>query len=442
MVVKMGKVAIIGTVGDSHDPIIYHVNKVKPDLVCFLYTERTENYLDDIIKKCNIKNHMPVFLNNPNDVDDTFSKSLNAINELLKNDYEVIGNFTAGTKPMSVGLAMACIEKHCKYEYGYGIRDEKTGMSISFEDNFSQENPYENQAINEFKRGKLLFNKYQFTAAYENFKIAQKILKVDELKLRADIFVKIINFYDFWDKFNDDVDSIPLNIYLENNILNVIEKNHILKKYFSEELPDFYKQLKLNKLFLDYKIHGSFNYHLPDLLNNAKRRIKENKYDDAIARLYRAMELIAQLRLNEYGFIEKNNLNTNKTFFINKEKLKNELSLATLRKIDKLKLYGWDNDKKKYLHLDLSSNYKLLKSISHENEHELSISTKKLCSNYENIKFDLKKRNTSILAHGLKPLGKEETEMLYNSVLEHSKILYPNIKRDMIMARFPLFEEE
>ena len=43
-------------------------------------------------------------------------------------------------------------------------------------------------------------------------------------------------------------------------------------------------------------------YMLAFILNNARRREDENKFDDAVARLYRSLELFAQIRLSkEYG---------------------------------------------------------------------------------------------------------------------------------------------
>ena len=57
-------------------------------------------------------------------------------------------------------------------------------------------------------------------------------------------------------------------------------------------------------------------YYLPDLLNNAYRQIEEGKIDDAIARLYRISELIAQIKLCELGLINLNTLESNKKFKI------------------------------------------------------------------------------------------------------------------------------
>lgn len=424
----MSKVAIIGTVGDSSNPLIEHINNVKPDLVCFLYTQRTKDKITLIKDETDADEYIDIHLDNPNNVDDTFSKSLNIINDLLKREYEVIGNFTPGTKPMSVGLAMACVEKNCEYEYGYGKRDKLTGMSTKFEANVSQENPYEKYAINQFKRGRWFFNKYQFLASYENFKYAFDELDDENLKIRSDILIKIVEFYDDWDKFNDE--------NLKNNlevILDEIKNTSSLEEYFKSEIPNFYNQMLKNRDFLNKKDNPMF--YLPDLLNNAHRRIDEGKYDDAVARLYRALELIGQLQLLKYRIVDEHTFSENKSFRIDVAKLKAKKSYN--------KISANFNTRNDYLdRLDLSDDYRLLNLLSEKENHDLDKSTQNLYRSYSRIRNRVTIRNKSILAHGLRPLNEKDALQIYKLILKHSKILCQNIENEMELSKFPLFEEE
>ncbi len=430
----MARLAFIGTVGDSNQPLVEHINEINPDSVSFIYTKRTGNYVPEIIEKCNIKNYSCIFLDNHQDIDEAFSKSLKEINNLLKEGYDVVGNFTPGTKTMSAGLAMACIEKNCEYRYGYGERDEK-GQSTSFKENISQENPYEKRAINEFKRARNFFDKYQFPASLENFTIASSKLEDSHLKQRAEIFIKIVSFYDTWDKFNDE--SLALSL---RNILSEIKYNSSLHDYFIDEFPNFYKQMKNNLFFLNKKDNSM--YYLPDLLNNAQRRISEGKYDDAVARLYRALELIGQLQLSKFRIVDEETLNNEKIFQIDKNKLK-KFPKNIIAEIDNLNLRGWKNQNEPYLKsIDLTKNYKLLNVISHQKRNELEESSQELYKFYNRINSHVKIRNKSILAHGLKPLSKKDAEKIYKLLLKHAKIICPNIEKEMEIAEFPLFSEE
>ena len=90
--------------------------------------------------------------------------------------------------------------------------------------------------------------------------------------------------------------------------------------------------------------------------------------------------------------------------------------------------------------MDSGNNYKLLNIVSKENKYDLSVSTKKLVSNYYKINPRVQMRNKSILAHGLRPLKKKEAENLLKLVINHSKKLCKNIDKEMENAKFPLFE--
>ena len=445
----MNKTALILTIGQATEPSIIRINKLKPDFVYFIHSTKSKENALFIIEETAIKDYKFKLLDNHESVDDSFVKSLECISELKSQNYEIICDFTVGTKPMVSGLVMAGYETRCRCVY-LGESDENSrhdgmGPVISGQEkNKNQENPYENYAINEFRSGREFFDKCQFIAAYENFVNAELKLKFDDLRQRSKLFTKIVRFYDAWDKFNDSLDDVELNRFLEDFILNKIEGDTNLKEYFVNEIPDFYRQMMKNKVFLDKKISkrtsSSIEYYLPDLLNNAGRRISEGKYDDAVARLYRAMELISQIRLNQYNVLDNDSIDEDKTFLVDKEKLKRRLSKANLAEVNNLRIDGWKRNNVELLELDSGRNYRLLKILSKESRYDFTDSTKKLVSNYYKIGPQVQKRNTSILAHGLKPLGRTEADRLYRLVLNHSKKLYENIEKDMELAKFPLFE--
>lgn len=443
--------ALILTIGKATEPSIIRINKLKPDLVYFIHSIKSKENALFIIEETEIKNFKFKQLEDHESVDDSFIKSLECINELEQENFKVIGDFTVGTKPMVAGLVMACIEKNCEYVYlGESSEDSRhDGMGpvkSGQEKTKNQENPYENYAINEFKSGREFFDKYQFIASFDNFSNAEMKLKFAELKQRSNIFMKIVRFYDSWDKFNDSLDDIPLNEFLEGIILKKIKNTENLRKYFENEIPEFYSQMKKNKTFLDKKITNktseSISYYLPDLLSNAKRRIDEGKYDDAVARLYRAMELISQIRLNQYNLLDTSQIDEDKTFFIDKKKVKSKASKKVLAEIDTWNPKDWKKPNIKFLDFDSGKNYRLLNFFSKDEKYDLTDSTCKLVTNYYKINSQVQKRNTSILAHGLKPLNKIEAKNLYKLVLNHSKKLCQNIEKEMDLAKFPKFKGE
>ncbi len=450
------KTALILTIGLATEPSIKRINILKPDLVYFIHSKKSKENALFIIEETNIENYLFKELSDHESVDDSFIKSRECIKELKELNYTVIGDFTVGTKPMVAGLVMACVEEKVEYKYlGESSEDSRENdmgpVKSGQEKNKDQENPYENYAINEFKSGKEFFDKYQFIAARENFAQAESKLKYPDLKKRSNLFIKIVDLYESWDKFNDEIkiendnEKIKLNIFLKE-ILETIKNDENLLKYFEEEIPHFYNQMKRNKIFLDKKIsptkdiYNNIPYYLPDLLNNAKRRMKEGKYDDAVARLYRALELIAQLRLHKYKFMDRKSLN-NKSFYVMRSSVKKRASRKEEAELHSRNLGKW-RTKKELMNLDLSSSYLLLKIISYSRNDDFSESTKSLVKNFDRIRSNFEIRNRSILAHGLRPLNDNDANRLYKLIKKHANMYSSKIDNNMKFAEFPLFSND
>jgi CRISPR-associated protein (TIGR02710 family) len=138
-----------------------------------------------------------------------------------------------------------------------------------------------------------------------------------------------------------------------------------------------------------------------DLIANAERRIKEGKFDDATARMYRATELGAQITLMKKGF-DTGNLDTGKL----PEGLRNK--------------YEQRRGEEGKIKIGLMSDFELLKELGHP-----------LGNKYEEIKNYLSSRNNSILAHGACPV----TEKSCRNFLERIKEVY-SIK-DENLPEFP-----
>jgi CRISPR-associated protein (TIGR02710 family) len=175
--------------------------------------------------------------------------------------------------------------------------------------------------------------------------------------------------FDCWDKFEHEKSLELLQPYGENFSDYIIILKRILGKIKAT----------------GYELVG-------DLLNNAERRAAQKRYDDAIARLYRATELFAQIRM---------------------EKTKGyKLGKLTLKELDKelrpeYSKYIKENDK---LLLGLRKDYELLYKMKDPIGNEFK-------ENEDSLLEALKYRNLSILAHGITPLKEKD----YNFVNERLK---------------------
>ena len=162
--------------------------------------------------------------------------------------------------------------------------------------------------------------------------------------------------------------------------------------------------MKTNLQFLDRIVENSKQRGLLlcyDLIANAKRRAElEHKYEDAMARLYRALEALAQYQLySKYG-IKTSNVNQNKLPDVLKEYFKNK----------------YFDDTKNKVQIPLYASYQLLKELKDELGHNFFMQ-------YDNkIKPILDLRNSSLLAHGFNSVKKETYRKMYTVLLDFTGI--------------------
>lgn len=440
------KTALILSVGGTPAPLITSIKYHKPDLICFLYTPETQKHIEEILKETHYTNDSENYeIENSDSLNEAYDKTREIIQKLHQQKYNINVDFTGGTKTMVAGLTLATMGENCDYTYvgaSSNIRGrdkEGTGtVQSGFELIKKQTDPLYKYAVIEFGRGTEFFNKYQFEAANENLNLALNKLDDEKYLKLSKLYIKIVNFYDSWDKFNNKIGTSPLNYYLKKEILNEIDNNQEILNYFNSKEKDFYNQIKNNILFLNQKVlkrdkhlEKSINYYLPDLLNNASRRIDERKFDDAVARLYRAIELIAQVNLNKIGLIDENRLNVNKVFHIKKDIFEEIADYNTKEIVSTWKEY---KDYKKTFGIPLYKSYQLLKL--------LNIKIGENFLNDKELSEILRARNDSILAHGIKPISEEKTLELYKKIYEYAEKTCPHLKEYMELSKFPKFTSE
>lgn len=436
--------ALILSCGGSPEPLIFCINDYEPDLTYFLCSDDSVDIAYDIAKKCNLdeEDFKLKLVKNHENLEDSFAKSREVIKELQKEYDEIHVDFTGGTKPMVSGLVLAAIGEECTYSY-VGSKDlqgrDKGGLGIvkdGFESIKDQRDPYDVFAVVEFNRGMDLFNKYQFEAAKTNFIEASRKLESENLRELSKFYIALVNAYDKWDKFNNVNDEKKTLNRILSDILSNIKSSPNIVNYMNDNFPNFIPQIENNIEFLKLKISKrgvakskNVPYYLPDLLNNAYRRIEEGKYDDAVARLYRSIELIAQASLIKENVIEEHILNSHKEFKINKLDLDSKFDDSIPSEVLEIHEY---NAPGKTMKVGLKNSYIILKALGSQYADEYLKD--------EDIKNNLSSRNRSILAHGLQPVDKKMANNLYRQVLSYAKKAFPDLIKYMDMADFPKFE--
>ncbi|MES0337818.1 MAG: TIGR02710 family CRISPR-associated CARF protein [Candidatus Magnetobacterium sp. LHC-1] len=215
------------------------------------------------------------------------------------NKEDVIVDYTGGTKNMSVALALASVTYGLRYSYVGGTQRTKDGVGIvqdGHETVYDRVNPWDLLAVEDKKKISLLFNQYQFNAAKDL--LDALVQKGIEGSFHFKLLASLVDGYYKWDLFkhNQAQDSFTKG---KVDLLQEFHDNGI--RAFAEATK---KNLEIVNVLSEAKGRCS-RVHILDMYANALRRFEEGKTDDAVLRLYRLVEMIAQERL-----LDKHNINT------------------------------------------------------------------------------------------------------------------------------------
>jgi CRISPR-associated protein (TIGR02710 family) len=388
--------------------LLYSVREQRPERVVFLVTEESEQETLPYLKKglepgvaYEIRR-----LRDAGNVEKVYQQTTDCLAELIAQGVpldEITLDYTSGTKAMSAGAAIAAAMMEVgTLSYINGQREQ--GIVIPGTEELRKLRPYRIMIDRRLREIRLLFNQYQFQAALALLdRLLDQVFESD-LKQRLEGYRKLCRGYLDWDRFNHDSAQETLE---------------------SLKIPDldigsnvgFLKELKSRDKDREM-------LYIADLLNNAERRAEEADYDDAVARLYRTVELIGQRQLHNHGVIDEEVLNKNRAYKVRLDALGERLAPARL---EQLKAQA---DEHQRLSLGLSDTYRLLADLDDE-----------LGRKYEDKELQnlLGKRNQSILAHGLKPISREDYEKLREKVINLASSVIRELEQIRMRGRFPKF---
>lgn len=404
--------ALIITVGIGRDdPIklasaLYEaVIQSRADLILFFVSEDSFEMIElieDIYRNKKNKEfdyYEYVLVEEFDDFDYCFDLISSEIIKLEKLGYEILISFNSGTKTMSVTSALvgALFDKQLMF------LNAKRGP-----DNFYKGGTESLRPLNLFKyKDTLIVDKIKDLFNNNRFDAAKLLLEeVSYDAMNKELFEDVFDAYYYFDNVQFD------------KALNKLKNTS--KLLSSAEYENFKMQLNQNigalNIIVEKKEDRCY-YILASILNNARRRFDENKFDDAVARLYRSLELIAQIQLyTKYGINPKNvDVDILKENNINS----NFIKMLENRRGDK--------------NISLRQDYKLLSYF----DDELG---KFYDKNEKEMKGLLKYRNDSILAHGLISLDEKKFLRLNKKVFEFARVLKPDIDYYIQKTKFPEFE--
>ena len=386
------------------------INKISPDYIVFFASERSKTTIDyirelfeadddEFIEGEDYEIAILEDIDSFNDCFETFEFKLWQLDILSDDKHEILMDYTSGTKTMSA--AMACCGMFYSKDLISVVGDRKKGTVSLGTETIKYQNLYKVYDKFSLMRVRNYFNANRFYTASE---ILENI--VDE-SIHTEDLLNLVNAYYAWDNMDFDV----AYDYLTKVNLNVFE------------LSEIKDDVKINLKALGTIVRSPHEnlkncYILASLINNSIRRAEEYKYDDAIARLYRAFELIAQIRLSSYS-LNSSDVDVD----VLKEK---NVSLEFIDALEKTRDEG-------KIKIGLIKDYELLDELGDdlgkyfaENRHSIN-----------NITF---KRNNSILAHGLDSLNKEDFDQFEELVENLARKLDKDMGKFLKETKFAKFD--
>lgn len=362
-----------------------------PQYIKFITSKEGEETIKEI-KKLNedIPENDIKFLNTIDDINEIYDEINKVVIELMKKNYDSITiDFTSGTKAMSVGAVLSATKFNLNLSYISGERvNGKVAKGLEKIISTSPVKPIIDIKLMIIQK---LWNSYQYKGCLELIKELKDY--IPSFKIIDEYKILTLAYYE-WDKFNHN-EAYKLLKGFKTDLIDTSKNKTFLGKIINENNEEKEKMM------------------ICDLINNAKRRINEGKFDDAVARLYHAMEYIAQYKLiNSYGI---------------------DPSDIDIKKLENLGLSNLDNYKKLgnngKIKIGLTIDFQLLKDIGDEIGHKFFQD--------QELQGLLSKRNSSILAHGKIPMSEEDANNLLTKVESYASSIIEKYKEYIEESTFP-----
>lgn len=395
----MKKAMIISVgVGKNVESAIYASMKMNnPNFVVFVVSPDSKGTLDRPVQQyehlrdiCECKEFA---INDPEDIDGVFRSCEKALFFLFDKRFsasEIVVDITSGTKVMSAAIAaLAILHKLYSITYVGGGRRNGGGIVMQGTEKPKELKPLRILYKNELYVIKHFFSKYQFyTCRLMIQDLVSRFKDLDKESESINDIEKIINGFISWERFDHE---------------------HALEFFEGVQHHDVKIQTEyLGKVKDDRKTeaakHPSLKGKVPtkhlivDIFQNARRRAEEGNFDDAVARLYRCMEMVGQYALLQYGIVSSD---------VDLEKLQGRITDTLFQKLEKHKDYSGR------IKIGLVEDFEILSELKKDDDTAIVYNKYR-----EDLKTYLNYRNESILAHGIYPVKEEQYTKMSEIVYE------------------------
>lgn len=293
-------ICTVGTVFEGRENILdvlaKEIRAITPDYLVFVVSQESKLPAQKVAERASLAQCKVEYLEleAAHDLNEVFARTNDAIRRLLSAGFsaaDISVNYTSGTKVMGAGVVLAAVFNQCnQLRYIY----EGAGHA----DRIITTRPEAVIAFRDLLMGTRLIEELRFQSASDVLARIDSSMLSDYDVSVLEALRKIACGYYAWDNFNPAVfvecmQDVPRTLEPVSKFLVDSGTLALLAQLASDQATEQYTPI----LFAD-------------MVNNAVRRIFEGKMDDAVARLYRALEMLAQWVLrNRYG-IDTDDLDT------------------------------------------------------------------------------------------------------------------------------------
>jgi CRISPR-associated protein (TIGR02710 family) len=378
---------LILTVGTTREPLEVALSEHAPEGVVFLASQASHPVAAELLRDYGASfRHHTLLLEDAESLLEAYQKALLALRKALEWEAKaIVADLTGGTKPMAAGLTLALTGRGVVFSYvGGERRDPETGRVLSGNERLRLlEDPTARFGLREWAG---------FTRAWNALNLGMALSELESLLSRP-LSPSEARFYRAmqgvveglmeWDRFRHQEALKRLSAHLPVALAVAEAWGHGGKVRVLKGLEALLPHLQS---IVEAGEKPTFPL-LQDLLANAERRAALGRFDDALARLYRALELAVEADLQErLGFTLKDP----KTW---PEDFPESLRERVLKPRGLMELLEAAFD------LDLAFGQR-------------GTLAQRLYGEKNRLQALLQKRHGSILAHGTRPVEREDYERL------------------------------
>ncbi len=423
---------LIITVGMREAPIILSILILGAREVHLLHTYGSKRIAEKVMNDPDIKRRNIEFhLKEIDEVDAT--KIYSSVKEILDGissiDKNVVIDPTSGRKAMSAGIASLAFYYDIPMKYLLGV--EKMGIIMPFSEIMKDiPNPYTYFGNTEISLITSAMRNYDFAGAINLHSTLKSKIRNSEVYKYMARLKELSEIYLRWDEFehsnpnkkvslSDDLREIMTHYSSEVSMLPEDSKAQIMKNIcFLKNIENLWEED-------NFIMHDKFR--IIDLYQNAERLSERGFYTDALARLYRLLELIV-FHIVAHIFSDSG-IKLTRSDEVTISDLENLMEKDST--VSKIKVNDFRSNK--FGVVDL------IQVIKVKGEYQ-PLAKRYLDSSQSDIR---ESRNKSLAGHGTSPVRKEHYEAYRRYIIEWISKIMKNKEREELedISKFPSFVE-